>query len=121
MTLPSWPAMALFVAQVLVLALYGLTVSGHFPAEHRRPSLRSKTGTALIWITLGVAICAAVLSGMRAASLPLAPAVIGAGAAVLFAPLLLQPLPDSFVDSPVGLITLSTAAAGLAALSLTLA
>jgi hypothetical protein len=43
-------------------------------------------------------------------------AVIGGGAALLFAPLLLQPLPDSFVDGRRGLLAFSAAAVSLAAL-----
>ena len=41
MALPPLPELALFMALVLVLSLYGLTVSGHFPEEHRSPSLRA--------------------------------------------------------------------------------
>ena len=35
MALPPLPELVLFMALVLVLSLYGLTVSGHFPEEHR--------------------------------------------------------------------------------------
>ena len=35
MVLPPLPELAVFMALVLVLSLYGLTVSGHFPEEHR--------------------------------------------------------------------------------------
>ena len=35
MALPPLPELAVFMALVLVLSLYGLTVSGHFPEEHR--------------------------------------------------------------------------------------
>lgn len=119
MTLPSWPAMSLFVAQACILALYGLTVSGHFPAEHRMPSLRTAAGATLLWGTIAVALCAGGTAVMLAArTLPWAAAVIGAGAAILFAPLILQSLPDSFVDSRRGLILLAGAAGLLAILSL---
>jgi hypothetical protein len=39
--------------------------------------------------------------------------VIGGGAMVLFAPLLLQPFPDSFVNGRRGLLTFAGIAAGL--------
>jgi hypothetical protein len=43
--------------------------------------------------------------------------VLGAGGAVLVAPLLLQPLPDSFVNGRRGLITFALAASVLACLA----
>ena len=46
--------------------------------------------------------------------LPLYAAVIGGGAMVLFAPLLLQPFPDSFVNGRQGLLIFAGLAAGLA-------
>jgi len=39
MVSPPLPELAVFMALVLVLSLYGLTVSGHFPQEHRAASL----------------------------------------------------------------------------------
>ena len=46
MALPPLPELAVFMALVLVLSLYGLTVSGHFPEEHRAASLRTAGGQA---------------------------------------------------------------------------
>jgi hypothetical protein len=99
MALPPLPELALFMALVLVLSLYGLTVSGHFPEEHRAQSLRTAGGRLLLWGTLGLctllALSALAFAWMR---VPIHAAVIGGGAMVLIAPLLLQPLPDSFVN-----------------------
>ena len=114
MALPPLPELALFMALVLVLSLYGLTVSGHFPEEHRDASLQAGLGPLLLWGT--IALCAALTLAALAFAwqrLPLYAAVIGGGAMVLIAPLLLQPLPDSFVNGRRGLLTFAGLAAGL--------
>jgi hypothetical protein len=107
----SWSALALFVALTLSLALYGLTASGHFPAEHRGESLRGGLGSVILWGTMamsGIAAVYGIAFAMR--TLPWHLAVIGAGAALLVAPLLLQPLPDRFVDGRRGLLAFSALA-----------
>jgi hypothetical protein len=114
MALPPLPELALFMALVLVLSLYGLTVSGHFPEEHRDASLRAGLGPLLLWGTM--ALCAILTLAALAFAwqrLPLYAAVIGGGAMVLFAPLLLQPFPDSFVNGRQGLLIFAGLAAGL--------
>jgi hypothetical protein len=115
MALPPLPELALFMALVLVLSLYGLTVSGHFPEEHRAQSLRTAGGQVLLWGTLVLSAVLAVSALAFAwARLPLPAAVIGGGAMVLIAPMLLQPLPDSFVNGRRGLITFTVLGVGLA-------
>jgi hypothetical protein len=106
-----------FMAGVLAVALYGLTASGHFPREVRAASLAGAWGGLALWGTLAVTALAAAGLLLKAWwRLPWHLAVIGGGAMLLFAPLLLQPLPDSFVDSRRGLIAFSAAAAVLAGL-----
>ena len=115
MALPPLPELALFMALVLVLALYGLTVSGHFPEEHRAASLKTVGGSLLLWGT--IALCAALTIAALAFAwqqLPAPAAIIAGGAMVLIAPLLLQPLPDSFVNGRRGLITFTIIGVGLA-------
>lgn len=115
MALPPLPQLAVFMALVLVLSLYGLTVSGHFPEEHRADALRTGGGKVLLWGTL--TLCAALAVAAAAFAwhvLPLPAAIIGAGAMVLIAPLLLQPLPDSFVNGRRGLVTFTIIGVGLA-------
>src|SRR5262245_3700162 len=106
MALPPLPELAVFMALVLVLSLYGLTVSGHFPEDHRAQSLRTPRGQVLLWGSLALctvlAISALVFAWQR---VPIYAAIIGGGAMVLIAPLLLQPLPDSFVNGRRGLVT----------------
>lgn len=111
----EWPALAVFVALVLSVSLYGLTVSGHFPSEHRGEMLSSAADNVVLWLTL--LICAAVAAyavAFASRTLPWYAAVLGAGGALLVAPLLLQPLPDSFVNGRRGLVTFTLAAAAFA-------
>ena len=118
MALPPIAELSVFMGLVLVLALYALTVSGHFPAEHRDPSLRTGVGRAVLWVTLAIA-CLLALAAIAVAwrGLPLYASVIAAGAMLLVAPLLLRPLPDSFVNGRGGLIALTTIGAALALLA----
>ena len=78
MTLPPLRELALFMALVLVLSLYGLTVSGHFPAEHRAATLRTGVGRLLLWGTIilcaALALSTLVLAWRR---VPIYAAVIG--------------------------------------------
>ena len=116
MALPPLPELAVFMALVLVLSLYGLTVSGHFPEEHRAASLRTGGGPGCC-CGARIALCAALAVSALAFAwqrVPLPAAVIGGGAMVLIAPLLLQPLPDSFVNGRRGLLTLHWPRRGLA-------
>jgi hypothetical protein len=106
------------MALVLVLSLYGLTVSGHFPEEHRDPALRVGSGPLLLWGTIalcGLLTLAALLFAWQ--RVPLYAAVIGGGAMVLAAPLLLQPFPDSFVNGRRGLVIFAALATGLTVIS----
>jgi hypothetical protein len=115
------PELAVFMALVLVLSLYGLTVSGHFPEEHRTASLRTGGGQALLWGTIALcaalALAAATFAWLR---VPLSAAIIGGGAMMLIAPLLLQPLPDSFVNGRRGLLIFAGLGIGLALMAGTL-
>jgi hypothetical protein len=116
--LPPLPEMAVFMALILVLSLYGLAVAGHFPAEHRDASLRTAGGRFVLWGTF--ALCALLLLAALALAwqrLPLYAAVIGGGAMALIAPLLLQPMPDSFVNGRLGLLTFTGLALGLGLLA----
>jgi hypothetical protein len=114
---PHWLGLATFAAGVLAVALYGLAASGHFPRAERRPGADAGPGSVLLWGTL--ALVAASAAVMLIASLWVLPwylSVIAGGAALLFAPLILQPLPDSFVDGRGALLLFSAAAALLAGL-----
>jgi hypothetical protein len=111
----SWSVLLLFAASILMAALYGLTASGHFPAEHRREALRGTVGGMVLWGTLTVVLVAAMatlVAGLGA--LPWYASVLAGGGMLLFAPLLLQPLPDTVVDGRSGLVTFSVLAAAFA-------
>jgi hypothetical protein len=112
-----WLWFGCFTGGVLAVALYGLTASGHFPGEARSERLKGGSGALVLWGTLAVTALAAAGLLLKAWwVLPWHLAVIGGGAMLLFAPLLLQPLPNSFVDGRRGLIAFSAAAAVLAGL-----
>jgi hypothetical protein len=114
---PHWIWLAYFMAGVLSVALYGLTASGHFPAEGREQKFNTGSGALVLWSTLVATTLAA--AGMLAMSwwmLPWYISLLGGGAMLLFAPLLLQPLPDSFVNGRRGLLAFSACAVALAGL-----
>ena len=112
---PTLSALALHVALVTVLVLFGLTAAGHFPAERRSSALHSAAGAVILWGTMLVAaLSAAAAVSFAAQAFPWSQAVIAAGLGLLVAPLLLQRLPDRFVDGRRGLLALSGLAAALA-------
>ena len=109
--------LAASVGAVLALALYGLTVAGHFPVEHRAPAFKTRAGTLVLWATLLLAGASALvtLSALRTLSWPAA--VIGSGGALLVAPLLLHYLPDRVVNGRRGLLVSAGLAAALASIA----
>ncbi len=118
MTYAAVPALAVFMGLVLVSALYGLTVSGHFPAEFRSAALGTKIGRFALWGTLAIAVSlVAVALALAWLKLPVASAIIGGGTMVLFAPLVLRIFPDSFVDEPTALLTFAGLGLALALLA----
>jgi hypothetical protein len=100
-----------------MVALYGLSVSGHFPEEYRADALKGGWGAMLLWATMVVAASAGFAAFLYAwQALPWYASVIGGGAVLLFAPLALQPMPDSFVNGRGALIVFCFGAALFAAL-----
>ena len=103
--------LSLYTASVGLLALYGLTVSGHFPAELRAPQLKGGPAAAMLWVTLAAACLAAIMVAWVACTvLHWTAIIIGGGAMLLAAPLLLRLFPDRFVDGFSGLVTFSAGA-----------
>jgi uncharacterized membrane protein YfcA len=102
----------LFAALVLVSAMLTLAASGHFPSSSRDQKLRSIRGTAFLFGSIVVGTLS-LLAGVGAAimSLPWYAVVIGAGAGILFAPLMLQMFSDRFVDGYGALAVFSATAA----------
>lgn len=118
MQMPPLPDLAVFMGLVLAFALSGLTASGHFPAEHRGARLRTGFGRLLLWVSMAcaaVVLAAALLIAIE--RLPLYASVIGGGAMVLAAPLILQGFPDTFVDGRSGLVAFAGIGICLAAVS----
>ena len=108
-------ALVLFTALLLSATLTAIAASGHFPPEHRAASLRSGVGRAILLGACAIsALSLAVGVAIAWPVLPWPAAVIGAGAAMLAAPLLLRPLPDAFVNGRAALVAFASASALLA-------
>jgi hypothetical protein len=100
--------LVLFITLVLSAALGALAASGHFPHEHRAPSLRSGFGGLLLFGACGLAALSFIVGAVAAwRILPWPVAVIAGGAAILAAPILLRPLPDRFVNGRAALLAFS--------------
>jgi hypothetical protein len=114
----NWQAFAVFSALIAIIAVFALSLSGHFPAEPKKRELKDWPGRALlVSCIIVVAFCTAKALGLAMGHLPAPIAIIGAGGSLLAAPLLLQKLPDSFIDSRGGLAALAGVAAVLAFLA----
>jgi len=112
MSFEAWVALLLFMVLVAAAALHGLAASGQFPREHRAAAFRSAAGAAILFGSTAVAGFS-LLAGLFFAwqKIPWYAAVIGGGMPVLFAPLLLRPLPDKFVNGRAALLLFSATAA----------
>jgi hypothetical protein len=100
------------MALLLSASLYGLAASGHFPREHRLPALTSISGRIIL--SGSIALATISLAGGIAAAwrlIPLPAAVIGGGATILAAPLVLRLFPDRIVDGRGALVTFAGASA----------
>ncbi len=114
MPLPPLPELVLFMTLVLVISVYVLAVSGHFPKEFRSEALKGPLGRLILWGTM-VVIAGSSLLGLALAyeGVPWYAAVIGGGLMILVTPFVLQPLPDSFVNGRSALLLLAAIAVGL--------
>jgi hypothetical protein len=121
MSFDAWFDLFLFMVLLAAVSLHGLAASGQFPREHRAASLQSPAGAAILYGSIAVTMLS-LLAGLLFAwqTIPWYAAVIGGGAPVLFAPLLLRPLPDTFVNGRAALLSFSAVAAIIALVMLTL-
>ncbi|MGP0090392.1 MAG: hypothetical protein ACLPKB_10620 [Xanthobacteraceae bacterium] len=107
--------LALFMALMLSCSMHGLAASGHFPKEHRSAALSAGAGPFVLFGSLLLSFLSLATGLMLAARMiPWYAAVIGGGAMVLAAPLVLQLFSDATVNGRVALIVLSGASAVLA-------
>jgi hypothetical protein len=115
MSFDAWFDLILFMVLLAAVSLHGLAASGQFPREHRVASLQSAAGAAILYGSIAVAMLS-LMAGLLFAwqTIPWYAAVIGGGAPILFAPLLLRPLPDQFVNGRAALLSFSAAAAIIA-------
>ena len=113
----NWVALGLLMSGLLLVALYGLAASGHFPAEFRPRKLQQGWGLIVLWATMiATGLAGVVVLALAWQALPWYAVVIGGGVVLLFAPLLLQPMPDSFVNGRRGLLAFAAGAVVFAAL-----
>jgi hypothetical protein len=114
--------LVLFAALMLLLALFALTASGHFPRASRLPAMAAGAAPVVLWVSIAVAACC-LAAGLTAAwrLIPWYAAVIGGGGGILVAPIVLQWFPDRFVDGKRGLLSFAALAALLAFVLLWLA
>lgn len=114
----NWLALLVFAALILNIAMFALSLSGHVPAHQKFTGVQAWQHRALfVSCIVVVAFSTAKALGLAMGSLPAPIAIIGAGGALLVAPLLLAKLPDSIVDSRRGLVALAAIAAFLAFLA----
>jgi hypothetical protein len=121
MSFDAWVDLLLFMGLVAAASLYGLAASGQFPREHRAGPLRSRAGAAILFGSMVVTMLS-LMAGLLFAwqTIPWYAAVIGGGAPMLFAPLLLRPWPDKFVNGRAALLSFSAIAAAIALVMLKL-
>ncbi len=101
----GWLELALFMVTIALAALYGLAISGHFPAEFRADDLKTRSGVLVMWMTLAVVGVSTLLAlGIAIRILPWFAIVIGGGGMLLMAPLILRPFPDRFVNGRSALV-----------------
>ncbi len=97
----------------MAFMLLALAASGHFP--QRAAALRSAGGKAMLYGAMAVAACCLAVGLVVALrQVPWTALVIGGGAVMLAAPLLLRALPDWFVDGSGAPLTFAGAALLLA-------
>jgi len=117
MSLASIVPLVIFVTLMLLASLQTLSASGHFPKASRLSAVAQGSGPAVLWTSM-IVTAGSVVAGIAATWMlvPWYAAVIGGGAAILLAPLVLQVFPDRMVDGKIALIGFAAAAAVLAAL-----
>ncbi len=101
----NWPGFVVFSALIMALAMFGLTVATHFPIAVRAPHMQTWRAKLVIAGGMVVAAIAAALAiGFAAERLPAPVTIIGAGGALLAAPLMLRRVPDRILNGEAGLI-----------------
>lgn len=111
----------LFMALAMALSLHALAASGHFPRKHCSPALSAGAGPLILFASIAIALlCLAVGLTLAWRLVPWYAAIIGGGAMVLTAPLVLQLFPDSFVDGRGALIAFAGIGLALALIMVTI-
>ncbi|GAA4257919.1 hypothetical protein GBZ26_16355 [Azospirillum formosense] len=95
--------LACFAAALLAGSAAAVQLAGFFPAAHRPAALTGIGGGALVLLLAGSVVMLLVAAlWLAVARLPWPPAVIAAGVAVLFGPLLFQSVPAPLRDGCAG-------------------
>ena len=95
--------LACFATALLIGSAAVVQLAGFFPVEARPDALSGAAGGVLVLLlAASVALVLVAALWLAAVRLPWPPAVIAAGLAVLFGPLLFQAVPQRLRDSRVG-------------------
>jgi hypothetical protein len=103
--------LALFAGLLLAVSLHFLSAIGHFPKASRTPEIGTGAGPVILYGTIALLLPAVAYGAWLIwRSAPWYAVVLGGGAAVLFAPLILQNFSDRFVDGRPALIVFAVLA-----------
>lgn len=103
--------LVLFAGLLLAVTLYFLAAIGHFPKEIRTAEIGTGAGPYILYCTIVLLVLAVGAGALLVwKSVPWYAAILGGGAAVLIAPLILPNFSDRFVDGRPALITFTALA-----------
>ena len=114
---PNWPALFVFVPTWFTACVGLIYISGSLPLEAAPARVQTGLGSILIWLNILVLAALVVGSVYFAVSiLKWTTLIVAGGFIFLFAPFVVQGLPDRMRDTPLGLIVLLCLAAAALAL-----
>lgn len=114
---PNWPALFVFVPAWFIACVSLIYISGSLPLDAAPARVQTGLGPILIW--LNILVLAALVAGsvyLAVSVLRWTTLIVAGGFIFLFAPFVVQALPDRMRDTPLGLIVLLCLAAAALAL-----
>jgi len=103
----NWPALFVFLPAWFIACAGIIYISGNLPLRFAPRDVQMGVGPALVWINVAALVVLILVAGTYAfASLRWTSTVVAGGFALLFAPFVVQGLPDRMRDTRWGLIVL---------------